>query len=75
MKHGSPETIQKHFDKFKNMQDMSPKDLFDFKMVSSDKWDTTELNKLITNSGYVSLLDSDPNRFKEAIVLNKEILY
>ena len=38
---------------------------FDFKMVISNKWKVSELNRILDTSGYIKLLETDPKRFEE----------
>jgi len=64
LKHGSPDNLKIYFERYKKMQSLDP-DLFKFRVVSTDKWKVDELNKMLTHSGYVSYLDTDPNRFQE----------
>jgi len=68
LKHGSPENVQKHFEKYKKMQALQP-GLFSFRVVTSNKWKVEELNKILTHSGYVVLLETDPERFEEDVCL------
>jgi len=68
MKHGLPDLIQKHFIKYKQLQAVAPK-LFNFKIVSSDKWKVSELNRILDTTGYVKRFETHPESFLEEEML------
>ena len=63
LKHGPPESVQREYDKLKGI--FGDSDLFNFKIVISDKWSVEELNKIISISGYIKFFETDQNRFVE----------
>lgn len=76
-KHGNPDYVQKHYEEYKKMQSINP-DLFNFKVVTSNKWDVTELNRILDTSSYIKLLETDPQRFEESQiqgVINETVFF
>ena len=71
LKHGSPDQVSKHYENYKKMDELGTGLQFDFRLVTSSKWKVSELNRILDTSGYIKLLDTDPNRFEEDINTKK----
>lgn len=63
LKHGRPENVDKHFKEYLKLFGSDPN--FDLKVITSNKWKVSELNRIIDTSGYVKFVETDPNRFEE----------
>lgn len=63
LKQGSPEKVDKYF---KECLKLFGRDThFDLRVITSNKWKVSELNRILDTSGYVKLFEKDPNRFEE----------
>jgi len=65
LKHGRPEQVAKHFNEYKKMDAMDTGLTFNFKVVTSNKWKVSELNRILDTTGYIKLLETEPGRFEE----------
>jgi len=65
LKHGSPENVQKHFKTYVEKLGAVAPGMFNIQVVTSDKWKVSELNRILDTSGYIKLLKTEPERFKE----------
>lgn len=72
LKHGNPDQVQKHYEVYKKLQSVDP-DLFNLKVVTSDKWNVAELNRILDTSGYIKLLETEPQRFEELQILRSDL--
>ena len=63
LKHGRPENVDKHFKEYLKLLGSDPN--FNLKVITSNKWNVSELNKILDTSGYVKLVEKYPNRFVE----------
>jgi len=65
LKHGSPESVQKQYKEYRAKLESVAPDLFKLRVVTSNKWKVSELNRILDTSGYIKLLETEPDRFKE----------
>lgn len=65
LKHGSPSSVQKYFEKYREKIKEDNPTLERLRVATSDKWKVSELNRILDTSGYIRLLSSEPERFEE----------